>query len=245
MGVDLLDITFRIEKSFGIRMTFDEWLTIAGVTGETVEPGIDFTVQQVFDHILDRLDESPSGYGPPQVSREVLLETLSRFFDVPIEDLSLNTELDGLLSSADRAEKWSELSRCFKLRLPPLRRSTWLTVLIALPVLATPVVVFGLLRTWDFCVGGLLSVVATGTVWGTVLHMTAGRAVVLPRQCRTVQGLKGLLNGSAHKADMDQPGNWSREDVWGRLQEILVDCLGVDAGEVTPEARLIGDLGAE
>jgi len=35
------------------------------------------------------------------------------------------------------------------------------------------------------------------------------------------------------------------EEVFGKVQEALVDALGVDDDEVTPEATLVGDLGAE
>jgi acyl carrier protein len=37
----------------------------------------------------------------------------------------------------------------------------------------------------------------------------------------------------------------SREDILQQVQEILVDALGVDDDEITLEARLMGDLGAE
>ena len=37
----------------------------------------------------------------------------------------------------------------------------------------------------------------------------------------------------------------SREDVFEKVQETLVDALGVDEEEITPEATLMGDLGAE
>ena len=35
------------------------------------------------------------------------------------------------------------------------------------------------------------------------------------------------------------------EEVFGKVQEALVDALGVDDDEVTQEATLVGDLGAE
>lgn len=35
------------------------------------------------------------------------------------------------------------------------------------------------------------------------------------------------------------------EEVFGKVQEALVDALGVDDDEVTPDATLVGDLGAE
>lgn len=37
----------------------------------------------------------------------------------------------------------------------------------------------------------------------------------------------------------------TRDEIFGTVQETLVDALGVDDDEVTPEATLIGDLGAE
>jgi acyl carrier protein len=37
----------------------------------------------------------------------------------------------------------------------------------------------------------------------------------------------------------------SKEEVFEKVQSALVDALGVDDDEVTPEATLVGDLGAE
>ncbi len=37
----------------------------------------------------------------------------------------------------------------------------------------------------------------------------------------------------------------SKQDVFAKIQTALVDALGVDEDEVTPEATLVGDLGAE
>jgi acyl carrier protein len=37
----------------------------------------------------------------------------------------------------------------------------------------------------------------------------------------------------------------SHNEVFQKVQEVLVDALGVDEEEVTPEATLMGDLGAE
>lgn len=37
----------------------------------------------------------------------------------------------------------------------------------------------------------------------------------------------------------------SRDEIFSKVQEVLVDALGVDDDEVTDEAALMGDLGAE
>ncbi len=37
----------------------------------------------------------------------------------------------------------------------------------------------------------------------------------------------------------------SRDEIFGQVQEVLVDALGIDDDEVSEEATLMGDLGAE
>ena len=37
----------------------------------------------------------------------------------------------------------------------------------------------------------------------------------------------------------------THDEVYEKVQEVLIDALGVDDDEVTPEATLVGDLGAE
>ncbi|AQT68837.1 Acyl carrier protein AcpXL [Anaerohalosphaera lusitana] len=37
----------------------------------------------------------------------------------------------------------------------------------------------------------------------------------------------------------------TRDEIFDEVQEVLVDALGLDDDEVTPEATLMGDLGAE
>lgn len=37
----------------------------------------------------------------------------------------------------------------------------------------------------------------------------------------------------------------TRDEVYSKVQEVLIDALGVDEDEVTPDATLTGDLGAE
>jgi acyl carrier protein len=37
----------------------------------------------------------------------------------------------------------------------------------------------------------------------------------------------------------------SRDEIFEQVQEVLVDALGLDEDEITPESTLMGDLGAE
>ncbi len=55
--------------------------------------------------------------------------------------------------------------------------------------------------------------------------------------------------GTAHPAESPKEVatimTMSRDEVFQKVQGVLVDALGVDDDEVTPEATLMGDLGAE
>lgn len=243
MGIDLLDISFHIEKSFGIRMPVDVWFDMAGTTRDCVDRHFDVSVGQLYEYLLCRLDESPSGFRPPRVSRDVLFDRLSRFFDVPPEQLEMETELDGLLGVADRQTQWSDLSRFLETRLPPLRRPLWLTASIGARAIATLVIGLSLTNLWNTGVGWGVALPVTGVVWLLALGITVNEATVLPSHFGSVAALYRLVNRTAGKLNPDRPGPWSREDVWHMLETILVECLAVDPNQITPEARLIADLG--
>ena len=42
-----------------------------------------------------------------------------------------------------------------------------------------------------------------------------------------------------------QGRRWAREEIYETVVDILVDALGVEPDEVTPEATLVEDLGAQ
>lgn len=245
MGIDLLDITFRIEKEFGIRVSRDAWLEVAGVTPDEMTTGFDMTAGQLYDFILSRLSESPGGFRPPRVSPDALLNKLSLFFHLPAGSIDTETELERLLIRPDRHSEWFELARFLETQLPALRRPFWLSASIALRIIALLAIGLALARQWNSAAACLAALIVTGVVWLLALVLTATEARVIPRQSRTVADLYGLLNSTPVRAGPDSPAPWTPEDVWEMLKQILVDCLAVDPDEVTPDARLVADLGAE
>ena len=61
MGVDLLDINFHIEKSFGIKMTIADWHSISELDADGTPR--DIVVKQVYWFIIDRLEEQQTTFG--------------------------------------------------------------------------------------------------------------------------------------------------------------------------------------
>lgn len=243
MGTDLLDITYRVEKAFGIRMPFDAWLDVPGVTRIEIATGFDVTVGQFYNFILSRLVETPDGFRPPRVSRDELLNRLSLFLNLPACEIDVETDLERLLNHPDRRAEWFDLARFLDTQLPPLRRPSWLTASIALRVVSVSAMGLALAHRGN-SLAWLAAVVVTGVVWLLALFMTVTEATMIPRNCRSVADLHRLLNVPPEKSEPEPPAPWSRHDVWLILQQVLVDCLAVQAAEITPNARLVADLGA-
>jgi acyl carrier protein len=66
-----------------------------------------------------------------------------------------------------------------------------------------------------------------------------------------VSGMTGTrtMDGStperASKIGARLMATMSQEEVFKKVQDVLVDALGVDAEDITPQAKLVADLGAE
>ena len=62
-------------------------------------------------------------------------------------------------------------------------------------------------------------------------------------------GWRGSVADGASDGSLDDDGDstmsMTQEEIFGKVSEVLVDALGVDDDEVTGDATLTGDLGAE
>jgi len=99
MGLDLLDLSYHLERSFGVRLTTDDWtaLWMAETGGER-----DFTMAQVYDLILERLErEAPAQREALQVTwdRESVWAEVSKTFaeclGVDLEEVTPDARLVG------------------------------------------------------------------------------------------------------------------------------------------------------
>lgn len=147
------------------------------------------------------------------------------------------TPLGGLLPRPGRRRRWRDLQEVSGLALPPLRfpRSTETTLAaLALMVWLGPVVVFALCRGMALaggwlCLAGPLAafLFSTAAKWA-LEHFTE----TLPAQSPVTVG----------ELATQIAASWSTEDIWGRVQAVVVRELHVPPEHVTPDTDLARDL---
>jgi hypothetical protein len=95
-------------------------------------------------------------------------------------------------------------------------------------------------------VGFVHAVVLGGTAIVTMLlatlFVTRPFALAFPHGVTTVGDVTRATLPRGYEAAVKQ--QMTDEEVWGKLQKIVVDTLGVKVEKVTPSARFIEDLGA-
>lgn len=245
MGIDLLDVQFRIETEFGLKMEREFFPDlIARHHPNWKKPGQprpDVTVGQIYNELLERL------------RRENRLEgDYSQ-----LRTLTLHSVLDSLKQSLERPDLAAE-TPVTELLPPPLNRAAWNRLAASLDI-EPPLIPWSTLTRISYGSGCL---VVVGFWFATFLFKVASKYLILAalgmlpvilwrsamEKQRFSPSIRTIQDFSDHflRVRLRQPGSrWPEELVWDQLRDVMVDALGVDDDEVTPEARLIQDLGAD
>jgi len=194
MGMDLLDLTFRLEKRFGIDLESVELFYFIDRVSRVED--------LVWDHLQGIRPALP--VEPRLFAERIIREILS--LPGTRKDRWGPGRLDRMIPGDGRAENWKRLGELLELPLPELRSPTTGTGLNFPKELET--------------VGGLVN-------WTYKNHRDR-----LPLS-------RDRIIGTAPKG----AEQFDREAVRRIVREIICDCLGVAPSQVTPDARLIEDLG--
>jgi hypothetical protein len=216
MGLDLVDIHFRIEKRFGVVLPFEEI-------------GAYQTVGDIADAIERRVAASRQSQC---VMLPAFLETrrfVRDFLALPELTLRPSTTIASLIPQDRRKECWESMWQWFGSPPPGLRLATacQLTVLAALLIAAYLAMFYG----WSGLVSAFCLTVAT--VWAT-RHLP----VVPPRHFATfgdVARRRASVSAATGKLI-------NQLDLFPALQEELSAALGVETSELHRDARLKEDL---
>ena len=104
MGLDVFDITFRIEKTFGIAISNDD-------LEKLVHDG-DITAGDLYDHILRQLHLRDIGRYDIRLNYALWSEirhVLHSVTNVPLKQVELKTALDSLFPRKNRRQRWEAL----------------------------------------------------------------------------------------------------------------------------------------
>jgi acyl carrier protein len=240
MGIDLLDIAFGIEKAFSIRLCPDDFRKELA-DGRLRGP----TAGELFECIKARLSERIP-LGPelrPTMSVRVR-RLLADFAGAKVTSLHDDAPLEEVIPPELRAQAWKVLWCELKVALPRLRRPAWSEALIAggLAWSACTLALGALSCGWSPPVfaSAVAGLAFSARAWFTTAHAR----VRLPPSCRTLRAIVDQVLRQSYAQSAATGEHWHEEEAWSVLQGILVDALGVKPEQVTRDAHLVEDLGA-
>lgn len=242
MGLELVEIVLDVEKTFGIRLPHTEGVEIS-------------TVGQLYDCIVKTLSEKQSVACLTSRVFYRLRNALQSARGLARRQIRPSTPLERIISLWARRTTWKKLEQALAEHVPALRRPRLLSVILAVVAIVLGwLCTFGLVFESDLkrmiarpaiAFGCVFFFVPAAAFFGLVgLWLTAPLAVVLPAGIRTVGDLARVLVSMNYGDPAKKERQWSTEEVWGTLRNIIVDVLPIDPGEVTREARFVEDLGA-
>ena len=236
MGLDAVELVMDLEDAFGIDISADDSEHFT-------------TVGDLFEFLKARTDLAPAG---TCLSASTFYEIKNGLRSAGIgERFGPSTDLATILPRKDRRSLWTTLERNTQFRLPTLARPSW--VIIANVAITTSASI-------------LLALIASGQEVSGVVFFAVGIAclfiigfltalVTRPlatnfgAEFRTFRGLServlALNVVKIRNKHSPNPDQMSTSDIWIVLKNIIVEQLGVDADEVTPEANFVKDLGLD
>lgn len=247
MGLDSLDLKFRIEQTFKISFSFDEMM---GLVREN-----DLRVGDLYDYLLKKLALQDRARYDLHLNYELWREiqrTLQFITSRPVEEITLGKRLDRLFPPKTRRVAWGALQETSPHRLPDLEYPA--IVRLVGWLLALAVAIFELLPAWRAWANWLWPVLGIVAVWMLLetyfklLQVFAPLRTTLPRGMKTVKDLCRIVLAGNYMQICQQaevPIDERCIDVWHKLQGILQDVLAVEPTQITFQSRLIRDLGMD
>jgi hypothetical protein len=246
MGVDLLDIGFRIEKKFHVSVSKDD---LVGLLRDN-----DVTAGDLYELILTKLHLQDVGRHDLGLNFRLWSEmqsTLQSVTAAPREQIELNSPLETLFPRGTRREMWDELRRACPYRIaeldyPHVVRYVALIVTAAVVLIEAQRVwkIPGV--NWFWPLLGLLGCWAFGETYLKILSICAPLRTRLPRGMKTVKDLCRAVLAANYEAicqGTDVTINQPSLAAWEQLVEILAFVLAVDPDTITFRSRLVRDLG--
>lgn len=248
MGLDLLDISYRIEETFDVSLSGDDLTELA-------REG-DIAVGDLYELVLRKMhlrDVARYDVGLNYALWRELQAVIHCVAEVPPDRIELKTPLEDLFPRETRRTKWEDLRNACPYRVPKLDYPR--VVRVVGFSLATAVVLAEQFQIWQipalrwfWPLLGLLGIWMLLETYLKVLWILAPLRSHLPAGMNTVKDLCRTVLARDYERichDVEIPLDERCLVVWQKLTDLLVDVLGVDPDTITFRSRLFRDLGME
>ncbi len=252
MGIDALDINFRLEKTFDVTLSKEDFTGL-------LRDG-DVTVGDLYDLLLKKLQLSDLARNNIHLNFFLwtdIQHNLESVCKIPSEQIELKTPLKVLFPKKTRRATWNALRGVCPYRIQELDYS--IVVRGVGFALAAGMALVDTLQLWQipgvrwlWPVMGLLGIWMLIETYFKLMSIFAPLRRRFPNGMSTVKDLcRAVLAANYEKICGDfnvcsEAKIYFDERsliVWQRLKEILVNVLGVDEDEITFRSRLVKDLG--
>ena len=246
MGLDFLDVTFRVEETFEIELSPQDLQGLARSN--------DILVGDLYELILKRLQlrdvtrhDLRLHYGLWQEIQSVL----HRALDVPMDRIQLATPLEALFPRQTRREAWSALRnvcpyRVAELEYPMAVRRTGFALAVGMVLVEQFQFwqIAGIQWLWPLL--GVLGLWMVSETYLKILAICAPLRTSFPSGMKSVKDLCRAAFATNYRdicESLDVTPDERCVAVWQELIGIISDALGVDPDKITFRSRLIRDLG--
>jgi acyl carrier protein len=230
MGLDYVELVLEVEKRFQIAIA-DE------------EAGDVRTAGDLYQLILGKLPAHDSSICLTSVAFYRTRRAMVEVLNVERKQVKPSTVLESLLPRQRRRRQWQELRASMALSLPNLEHAGWLQATFfagSVAVSVLPVILGKVSYLW------ILPLVLLGFIGGFLLMLaTPMLASEWPGSLTTVGDLAKDVLARNYALLASGVQGWNEQEVWESLCRIMVDQLGLRRQEITPEARIVDDLGVE
>ena len=233
MGLDIVELFMAVEECFQIHVT-DEEASDATTVGELEAL------------IVGKLRVEDSKRCLTSVAFYRLRRAFVEVLGTERRQIRPDTLMVMLLPETARREKWARIQRELGLQIPKLQfppQIDWGVTVGGVLVAMTPL---PFLQAGWHTVPLLLVLPMTGYFLGQgLLRLAPQLAVEFPSGIKTAGDLSRELLERNFAALVQSTGGWNGKEVYAALCDVIVRQTGVDRAEITPESRLVDDLGID
>jgi len=249
MGIDLLDLTVRIEEEFKVELDMDFWYDIIRDR--------DVVASDLYSHLLIKMHRSEYVRNDIRLNFDFWSEFQQIIQDVtelPREQIQLKSSLEQLFPKKTRYTVWQNLRDKCPYRVPDLDYPAFIryaSFCLALLAVGIEQLQFWRGQGMNFGfwlilgVAGILMFLETYTRLLSFLRPWRYR---LPSGCTNVKDLCRLILSTDYEVICRGayiPMNDRCLQVWSRLKKILVEMSYLKGQQVTFSSRLFADLGMD
>lgn len=228
MGLDSVELVMAIEDEFEILLPETEVIPAD-------------TVGKVVDLVYARLRHSEQQPCPSQHGFYVVRRTLMERLGLKRSAIKPGSQLGSLIPQPDRRRVWPDLLRRLtddQTTWPGLVRPKWLKRALAIFVLGVLAIsCFAVVKWLSLYLLGLGLFAALGVAVLSI-RLTEPFRTEFPKQLIRVKDLIRFVKTLHSRI-------WSKEEVFQKIREIVVDLLGVKPEQVTLNSHWVYDLGLD